>query len=361
MSQMADENPHAIRIRMALGRLRSVTIEAAVELGAALNAARDDIEHGRWKAWLQIHFPELSYRSAAVYMQVAKHRPKSAEAALLTSITRTLDAISEEHGTKGTHIRRHKIEVKDARTGRSVDAELHERVAENIYSGDDSDRLSQSSDAALDDSLDERESHVMPDPNEGALRLAFDDASHHHNKLISLMTAFLTGFVTVDIGAALSMNDGDIAALLKSVEATLAELRAGMHADSIGGDFGLFWQHFPKREGSNPKNVARKVYESIIAKGEATVAELLAGAKREADRARALDGPEFIPMVSTWLNQKRWQDNETPSATGSVPKKSSVQQLHERMTRRLHEQGSADRGSSVPADRLLSNGQAGRR
>jgi hypothetical protein len=71
---------HVARINDALENLQRVMLDAAIKVGKALIAAQEDVPHGQWKPWLARHFPERSYRTLAVYMQVAK-APRSAVAA----------------------------------------------------------------------------------------------------------------------------------------------------------------------------------------------------------------------------------------------------------------------------------------
>ena len=66
-----------------------------------------------------------------------------------------------------------------------------------------------------------------------------------------------------------------------------------------------------------PRHVARgaaeRAYRRIVTKGEATEAELLAGAMRY---AAAQDGkdPTYVKRPTTWLNAKCWLDEPAPAA-----------------------------------------------
>ena len=71
--------------------------------------------------------------------------------------------------------------------------------------------------------------------------------------------------------------------------------------------FDEFWTAYPKRTGSNPKEPARKSYLKATGSGDVSPVELLAATKRFAASDHARD-PQFVPMASTWLNQKRWQE-----------------------------------------------------
>jgi hypothetical protein len=77
----------------------------------------------------------------------------------------------------------------------------------------------------------------------------------------------------------------------------------------IHAAFEVFWKTYPKRHGSNPKAPARKKFELMIVNGVATAEEMIAGARAYADQCEKLGTePEFVAMVTTWINQRRWQD-----------------------------------------------------
>ena len=75
-------------------------------------------------------------------------------------------------------------------------------------------------------------------------------------------------------------------------------------------EFEEWWKVYPKRKGSNPKDVAFKKWKLALNEKGVT-AELL---QRGAETFRAFCegegnvGTAFVPMASTWLNQKRWGD-----------------------------------------------------
>lgn len=74
-------------------------------------------------------------------------------------------------------------------------------------------------------------------------------------------------------------------------------------------DFEKFWEGYPKRQGSNPKQAARKSFEKLVRSGTAP-ADLVAAARNFAAELRTLgkENTEFVPMASTWLNQQRHLD-----------------------------------------------------
>lgn len=69
--------------------------------------------------------------------------------------------------------------------------------------------------------------------------------------------------------------------------------------------FEEFWKACPKRQGHNPQKPARVAYARALAEG-ATPAALLGAARAWAATA----GPpsQFIPRVSTWLDDEAWRD-----------------------------------------------------
>jgi len=79
-----------------------------------------------------------------------------------------------------------------------------------------------------------------------------------------------------------------------------------------------FWNAYPKRDGANPKEPARKRFVAAIKSGvepEAIIAGAKAYAAAEAKRGNV--GSPYIAQAVTWLNQRRWTDTaEQAPATG---------------------------------------------
>jgi hypothetical protein len=74
--------------------------------------------------------------------------------------------------------------------------------------------------------------------------------------------------------------------------------------------FLLFWDEYPRHEGTSRVNAA-KSYERAITAG-ATHAEIMAGLKRYPFQASV----NYQPHAATWLNQRRWED---PGADRTAP------------------------------------------
>lgn len=75
----------AQRVGELHGRIRlRPTLDAAREIGELLGQARGLVRHGEWKGWIKDNCPGISYRTAAVYMQVAAHPEKVQRTAQIT-------------------------------------------------------------------------------------------------------------------------------------------------------------------------------------------------------------------------------------------------------------------------------------
>ena len=73
------------------------------------------------------------------------------------------------------------------------------------------------------------------------------------------------------------------------------------------GSFGVFWEQYPKKKA---KGEAEKIWKRL-APDEELVGQIMEGLER-AKRSRdwLKDGGQFIPFPTTWLNQKRWLDED---------------------------------------------------
>jgi len=73
----------------------------------------------------------------------------------------------------------------------------------------------------------------------------------------------------------------------------------------IEKDFEVFWAVYPRKIG---KKAARLKYE--IARRSASDEEVLDAARRYADSIVGKE-PQYVAHPTTWLNQGRWQDEES--------------------------------------------------
>lgn len=77
---------------------------------------------------------------------------------------------------------------------------------------------------------------------------------------------------------------------------------------------------YPRREGSNPKDPARKKFAAAVASG-VDPDVIIAAADRLNDyhRRRNSFGTKYVPQAVTWLTQKRWETDDgepTPGGRG---------------------------------------------
>lgn len=71
--------------------------------------------------------------------------------------------------------------------------------------------------------------------------------------------------------------------------------------------FDRFWEAYPRRQG---KEAARKAWEKLRP-NEALLEDMLAALERQrASNQWCKDGGRFIPLPATWLNGRRWEDEE---------------------------------------------------
>lgn len=71
----------------------------------------------------------------------------------------------------------------------------------------------------------------------------------------------------------------------------------------VGGDFDRFWAEYPKKVG---KGQAQKAFSKV----SVPVETLIDAVQRQKGSVQwQKDGGQYIPNPSTWLNQKRWEDD----------------------------------------------------
>jgi hypothetical protein len=89
---------------------------------------------------------------------------------------------------------------------------------------------------------------------------------------------------------------------------------------TIEEKFKAFWKAYPRNVG---KGAAEKAFAKIKPSDKLleTMLNAIETQKKSADWQR--DGGQYIPHPSTWLNQKRWEDDlEKPKPPTPPPKKS---------------------------------------
>lgn len=70
--------------------------------------------------------------------------------------------------------------------------------------------------------------------------------------------------------------------------------------------FEEFWGLYPKRKGGNPRHPARTAFDRALK--HVTGDKLLLAVKEYARHPDTQPGTPYVPMASTWLNQRRWLD-----------------------------------------------------
>jgi hypothetical protein len=78
-------------------------------------------------------------------------------------------------------------------------------------------------------------------------------------------------------------------------------------------EFEEFWKAYPKRKGSNRKSPAEKLFNTAVKSG-ADPAAIISGAKKFAESEATNVGTPYIPMATTWLNQRGWEDHQPDAA-----------------------------------------------
>lgn len=76
---------------------------------------------------------------------------------------------------------------------------------------------------------------------------------------------------------------------------------------STRDSFDDFWKAYPRRDGANPKEPARKLFLQAV-KGGADPEAIIAGARRCAEKEAKNVGTPYIPQAVKWLRDRRWED-----------------------------------------------------
>lgn len=82
--------------------------------------------------------------------------------------------------------------------------------------------------------------------------------------------------------------------------------------------FEEFWKSLPKRDGANPKESARRLFEAAVKSGEDPEA-IIAGARQCARAESKNAGTPYIPQAVKWLRDKRWRDYGQQIAEQGAP------------------------------------------
>jgi len=115
--------------------------------------------------------------------------------------------------------------------------------------------------------------------------------------------------------------------------------------------FDEFWGAYPRKVG---KQAAIKAFEKALESGLPPIDTLVSIIKQQADSKhfRGVDGIDYIPHPTTWLNQGRWEDTITPQHQRSDrnnPRADMADALNEWRV----EQERRDRESGIDNEMLL--------
>jgi hypothetical protein len=151
----------------------------------------------------------------------------------------------------------------------------------------------------------------------GAIRQA-----RYRERKAASVTRDVTRDVTDDITAAEKKENSPTPPIRKTT--SLTNVRDNSSARDA---FDRVRKAYPRRQGRDPNDTARKSLAKALAAG-ATIDEIEAGALAFA-KFRASDDARFTPMLATWLNQRGWMDDYTgpPPRDGPAPKISNLAKL----------------------------------
>lgn len=87
---------------------------------------------------------------------------------------------------------------------------------------------------------------------------------------------------------------------------------------AVDQPFDQFWKSYPKRDGANPKEPARKLFLAAVRAGSEPAA-IIAGAMACALKDRDKIGTPYIPQAVKWLKDRRWEDYAASAASSTGP------------------------------------------
>ncbi len=79
-------------------------------------------------------------------------------------------------------------------------------------------------------------------------------------------------------------------------------IKDNIREGNIKAEFSVFWEEYPKGRKSNKVKMLSKWKDACK---EITADELLTALKTQ--KKLLWDDPKYIPLMATWLNQKRWE------------------------------------------------------
>lgn len=85
--------------------------------------------------------------------------------------------------------------------------------------------------------------------------------------------------------------------------------------ESISSNFDSFWQAYPKKQS---RQLAQKSWDKIAPSEELQSTILSALDCQKVSEQWQQDNGKYIPLASTWLNQRRWEDETAPEVNQPV-------------------------------------------
>lgn len=120
-------------------------------------------------------------------------------------------------------------------------------------------------------------------------------------------------------------------------------------AKKAADDFSVFWMAYPKKQD---KQNAMKAWKKLNPDAETQRKMILAIHAQRASPQWQKDGGQFIPLPSTWLNGRRWEDQPTQASPG---KRVSAQDY----TQRNYTEEELDTGPDLILEARKMKGQGG--
>jgi hypothetical protein len=106
-------------------------------------------------------------------------------------------------------------------------------------------------------------------------------------------------------------------------------------ADVFSERFELFWKAYPKRTGTG---AAEKAFRKLKPSQELTEQMIRAVEVAKQSEQWQKENGQYIPLATTWLNQKRWKDDPMPNAKNTKTKPLTNQTEDERLLREQREE-----------------------
>jgi hypothetical protein len=114
----------------------------------------------------------------------------------------------------------------------------------------------------------------------------------------------------------------------------------------VSGAFDDFWKAYPRRDGANPKEPARKLFLQAV-KGGADPEAIIAGARRCGEKEARNVGTPYIPQAVKWLRDRRWEDYNA-AAVVELPNEETQKKLWVMFLEKWKQTGNWD-SRNIPA------------